>query len=306
MTTQPVNASPLSPQLQAAIAELEPTFSSFVETPLYHYTSVGGLKGILKDYKTEMWFTNARHLNDPTELDFGRKIARKVLEGYRNREGRGMFTSALFELMHKGIDPLLQSLGVYVASFSRKADDLGQWRAYADDGWGVCIKFSPVTSNSPQRACTSGAVAYGKSAITKRQSDIFDQMWEIFDRPHIIEEMVHHAHNGDVEYLRPFQEKAVISSCLFSKHQAYQAEDEVRFVIVDDAKKLRARVETRVRDREIVPYIKQELPFLEITQVQLGPAASPATQDGIRHLLRQHEYADDILVSQSKIPYRSC
>lgn len=37
--------------------------------PLHHYTDVKALEGILRNQ--ELWFTNARHFNDPKEIDYG-------------------------------------------------------------------------------------------------------------------------------------------------------------------------------------------------------------------------------------------
>jgi hypothetical protein len=41
---------------------------------------------------------------------------------------------------HKNIEATLQ---LYIASFSRARNDLAQWRAYADNGQGFAIGFSP-------------------------------------------------------------------------------------------------------------------------------------------------------------------
>lgn len=46
---------------------------------------------------------------------------------------KGMFRQANFKA----------TLEFYIASFSRARDDLGQWRAYADNGRGFAIGFSP-------------------------------------------------------------------------------------------------------------------------------------------------------------------
>jgi len=37
-----------------------------IKTPLYHYTDANGLKGIIEN--DEIWFTDYRYLNDPSEL----------------------------------------------------------------------------------------------------------------------------------------------------------------------------------------------------------------------------------------------
>jgi hypothetical protein len=50
--------------------------ASTITTPLYHYTSGRGLKGILQS--GQIWFTDYRHLNDPSELTHGIDMARDV------------------------------------------------------------------------------------------------------------------------------------------------------------------------------------------------------------------------------------
>ncbi len=43
-------------------------------------------------------------------------------------------------------------LGFFVASFSRAADDLGQWRGYGDDGRGFAVGFAPGLFHVMMRA----------------------------------------------------------------------------------------------------------------------------------------------------------
>ena len=47
---------------------------SKITAPLYHYTDIGGLAGILTN--EEIWFTDYRHLNDPKELLHGIALAK--------------------------------------------------------------------------------------------------------------------------------------------------------------------------------------------------------------------------------------
>ena len=48
-----------------------------IETPLYHYTDGRGLKGIMESQT--IWFTDYRHLNDPSELVHGLEVAHDVI-----------------------------------------------------------------------------------------------------------------------------------------------------------------------------------------------------------------------------------
>ena len=48
-----------------------------VTAPLYHYTDARGLEGIIA--AQQIWFTRYAHLNDPSELEFGMSVGKKVL-----------------------------------------------------------------------------------------------------------------------------------------------------------------------------------------------------------------------------------
>jgi hypothetical protein len=136
----------LPPELQDAIDQFkrwaeeylkaEQNKNTIIET-LYHYTDARGLEGIIKS--GEIWFTDYRHLNDPSELVHGIEMARDVARMIANGADsqvrllmetfKGTFRQANFKA----------TLEFYIASFSRARDDLGQWRAYADNGRGFAI-----------------------------------------------------------------------------------------------------------------------------------------------------------------------
>ena len=110
-----------------------------VKAPLYHYTSASSLQGIIDNQ--EIWFTSMFHLNDPTELKLGWGIANEFLREYS--EAGGEFPKILCDDFTRGFDGMVQMFGFFVASFSRNGDDLGQWRAYGDNGRGFAIGLAP-------------------------------------------------------------------------------------------------------------------------------------------------------------------
>jgi hypothetical protein len=87
---------------------------------VYHYTSLKGLKGILK--KQRIRATHFEYLNDPDELHYCRNLF--------GEEARRTDPNAADPAMF-GED--------YIASFSEVGDDLAQWRSYGDGGNGVAI-----------------------------------------------------------------------------------------------------------------------------------------------------------------------
>jgi len=56
-----------------------------VKKPLYHYTDATGLKGVIEN--DEIWFTDFRYLNDPSELRHGISRPRSDYQGSSQRKG---------------------------------------------------------------------------------------------------------------------------------------------------------------------------------------------------------------------------
>jgi hypothetical protein len=99
---------------------------------IYHYTNEAGLKGILES--GTIWLTDIFNLNDPSELSHGFSQAVNIMNG---RADDGPPESKLFAKQFSafGTQGGIQSSAHYfVASFSADGDELGQWRAYADNG----------------------------------------------------------------------------------------------------------------------------------------------------------------------------
>jgi hypothetical protein len=106
---------------------------------LYHYTNDAGLRGILESGK--LWLTDILSLNDPSELSHGLSLATTILSG---KAANGPPESKLFaddfaEMMRLG--KVQKSGDYFICSFSSTGDDLGQWRAYADNGHGYALGF---------------------------------------------------------------------------------------------------------------------------------------------------------------------
>jgi hypothetical protein len=122
----------------------EQLFNSFAETLnvpwppiLYHYTNDIGLRGVLET--GTLWLTDMFNLNDPSELSHG--ISHLV--GILNSNAvDGPFEAKNFA---QRFDQYLKHGGqrrfahYFVGSFTEAGDDLGQWRAYADNGRGYAL-----------------------------------------------------------------------------------------------------------------------------------------------------------------------
>jgi hypothetical protein len=283
--------------------------------PLYHYTDMGGFAGILNS--KQIWFTDYRHLNDKTELVHGIDIAKAMLA---NRCGEDGFVGFLFQW----IDDLLSQrnfglMAFFIASFSRNGNDLAQWRAYADDGRGVAIRFSPklfeaseAVSDDPRRNTFVGPVQYKDEQTRKRHAKGFDKAAWIantalrYAKRHLRDKTI------GMEFLNRLA-RAVIASpliwnALTCKHSSYQHEAEVRLVILGLASKFKGKISRRHRTGKVVPFVKYDLPLSEpgvIAEIVIGPAAPRNAETLIRRQLLNAGISYKIKTWRSKIPYRS-
>ena len=110
---------------------------------LYHYTAADGLLGMLQSH--QIWATNVRFMNDRSELDYGIRLVRRVLEedefvaklpqldclGFANMK-------ATIQMM---LDDAEKKTTHFAISFCEKENLLSQWRGYGQSGSGFALGF---------------------------------------------------------------------------------------------------------------------------------------------------------------------
>jgi len=107
---------------------------------LYHYTDGPGLKGILEN--RTLWLTDIFSMNDPSEIRHGVEIARKQLaEVFKNGLGEEKAKALATPFFKPALEQIKITANYFICCFSSTGDDLGQWRAYADDGHGYALGF---------------------------------------------------------------------------------------------------------------------------------------------------------------------
>jgi hypothetical protein len=314
---------PLPPVLQNAIDKfrawveqhlLTEQNASTITVPLYHYTNAQALKGMLESGR--VWFTDYRHLNDPSELTHGIDMAHDVarLLG-TGADGRvRCFLEDFADLLRP--DRFTASLEFFIASFSRARDDLGQWRAYADNGKGYAIGFAPrifsigelIPGRLPEFV---GPVRYKIDEVCARHSATLEEAASIFlDTVNANADLVRDKAVGIPfmhQFVREIIAQPIIWNCLTSKHPAYEHEQEVRLLIMGTPGHLSPHVTTRLRGSEIVPYIAHPMPLREphhIAEIAVGPAASPDAERTVTTMLASLGLDPNIVISRSDIPYR--
>jgi len=125
------------------------TIKSAYPEILYHYTTQQGLLGILQS--ETLWLTNLRYLNDSSEFIYPINLAKQYLEDrIKLLETTGFLSGPsalgsssnnrnLYE--HLNILDNFNAIPLYICSFSREGDQLGQWRGYCNNESGFSIGF---------------------------------------------------------------------------------------------------------------------------------------------------------------------
>ena len=154
---------------------------------LYHYCSLDTFYNIMKN--RSIWLSDISKSNDSEEIIFMTKKCRRAIK----RRFRPSASSSEKIESIKRTDRLLSRfsendyLKCWAMCFSEKADDLGQWRGYADDGRGVCIGFNGAMleriaeSGEPPADITDiflRKVEYGENACSKSISRTLSLIFE--------------------------------------------------------------------------------------------------------------------------------
>jgi hypothetical protein len=109
----------------------------------YHYCTAGAFEAILKTGTIR--FSDINMMNDAQEVRWGYRIfieaANELLELSRTKPRLKGMDKGFFDEVDKIISPFQMYLHPFISCFSREADMLSQWRAYADNGRGFAVGF---------------------------------------------------------------------------------------------------------------------------------------------------------------------
>ncbi|MBW7997568.1 MAG: DUF2971 domain-containing protein [Candidatus Glassbacteria bacterium] len=132
-----------TPQIREAIESFFrywlPIHTEEEELNLFHYTTQEGLTGIL--HSRSIWCSDISTLNDPEELQYGKKLVDSKLKENIAKESNDHIVKLLkriemhvndFDTYHK----------VYIACFCENDNLLSQWRIYASRGGGFNLGLS--------------------------------------------------------------------------------------------------------------------------------------------------------------------
>lgn len=275
---------------------------------LYHYTSLAGLHGIIKE--AGFWASDNRFMNDAAEQRHGAEVAVRVLLHCQRR-----FRCRRFSDILEGVIDNIRSAsktGTLVACFSTARDSLEQWRGYGPFG-AVCIGIGGNKEGERPLfygpSCLPYQAFYDERpklilllSIIRRYESEYDldlqamsEHWPTYHDKQYIDHLTTH----------------ISSSIVAFKNSAFKMESEIRIVIPYSAEKhFSGGLKFRESPLGLIPYVctgnmKGLTGLLPIREVIVGP--SPRQEligESIRIFLDHNGYSE-VAVSMSSVPFRS-
>ncbi|SRR6266700_1320089 len=304
---------------------------------LWHYTTYVGFHGIVTTKK--IWATEYRFLNDRKEFLHAKDLARTLIDEEPEQIGeqfpaRDMLRRAVDGAWNTG--PLHgERLRIMVASFSEEADQLSQWRGYADNSRGISIgldlhhirppsdigttvTFAPCLYNQAEKSTLLKAVfAHYRNGLQqwwdsvmdvarrKAKSSTFDPQFS----KQLISEHSKELSEVTTRYYATLQFDLLRTAPLL-KDESFREEKEWRLVLPQEAIMLPTNhpIEFRPARDTLVPYIAYPLNIpnqvgpIFCKGAILGSGSHPSAEIGVNLFLRKQEIP--VLAQPSKIPYR--
>ncbi|WP_298138237.1 DUF2971 domain-containing protein [Flavobacterium sp.] len=277
---------------------------------LFHYTDLEGLKNIIEN--KSFFFSNSSFLNDKQEFvkgfdTLGIIVKDKIGSSHDNN------SKIILELLYKKIKETEKS-NRFVACFSTIGDLLSQWRAYSNDGKGVCIGFDYNKLKKSFYGIDSFSIIYDDEIQTSILNFLLNEYIEFYlkDKDTLCEQFLLSNDN----FLNLISVEIFNQTSKFVgqfKHNAFDEEKEFRFEIRidDDIGNGRDILYRCGRNNLFVPYIKEEIIRKEdsvfpIKEIIIGPSLnSELNKISISSFLQKKGYnIEQIDIKESNVPYR--
>jgi len=218
------------------------------------------------------------------------------------------FSNNLSAMLRGGIEGVGH---LFVLSFSENGDDLGQWKAYADNGRGYALGFDAHTLEQAFAAQGRGhmtfPVSYDEAELRHMHRQIIDQVCPLISLPrgrNLRSEVI----NQYMSELLIFLCLPIIRAALFFKHKAYSNEQEYRFLELFPANAPAPDVKYRSRAHSLVKYREfdwRNVAAESLKKIVLGPAADPDKARRFANDCLSAFHTGTVEICPSEIPYRA-
>lgn len=276
-----------------------------------HYTSPEGLKAILSS--EQLWFSNAKFLNDKSEVNYIYSILPKTPDPYDLLLDEKLFkyiraiTDSFLENDTCDIDDIcINPTDFYVASFSTESDNLELWNYYTktSDSVGYNIQFcQPAFEEAEKSKCykfISGLVIYDFNTQQKLIRDILNEYNNLYKE---YKEEIENSTISKLNFLKQLIEILELHN-MFFKHNAFENEKEFRCVIYYVKNYDQASLDFRIVNGIFLPYLKINFDKTLVTAITISPANDQELlKESLEFYLRQKDY-HNVHIYNSRIPKR--
>ena len=282
------------------------TRSLFTTAPsetLYHYTSLGGLLGIIGSRVLRA--SDIRYMNDSAELRhtldlLNKQVTRRILGGVDHPEAMNAFLDWLSRRIVSG--PML-----FGASFRANGNLLSQWRGYSTHGKGVSIGFDPqeIARRAAAQGFSVGRCIYDPDVQARLIEDVIDGVESLAQRRGYDDR-----ERGSAQRLFQPIEEDLLRIAAVLKHPAFEEEQEWRIVSPMLSNARHGSIQFREGHSMLVPYYRFELAGedtdrVALDHVYIGPSANAElSMHSLRLYLEQQGATPRDGISYCQIPYR--
>jgi len=279
---------------------------------IFHYTNNDGLRGILESGNLRL--TSIFNLNDPSEIRHGFSNAIYILK--KMAETGSIAQQYFADRFERIYEENIERTGhFFVTSCSMSKDELGQWRAYADDGRGYVLEFDVDILNSLfDEVHKTAPGSHGMFQMRYEEDEIKAlHMAFVTNMFHLIDEAIEEVHPKDqfekfATHLSVQLAMNILEASLYFKHKAYQMESEYRYLQMFDVLKDPPSVQFRQRKNELIKYRTFKWwdgERIALKRVILGPALDyERGKRFVRECLNAFKIPI-VPIDKSEIPYRS-
>jgi len=292
--------------LQAIGLLTEKLFGDNPKGLLYHYTTLTGLLGIVKD--CTLWASDIRYMNDSAELKHSADLIRvevqeRIAKGQGKADLLGQFVDWVGNRITNG--HLL-----FGASFRSHGNLLSQWRGYSAHGNGVSLGFSAdyITACAASQQFQIGKCIYEPEKQRKLISQVVDA----------VEAQVEITTKGPESrqelasiYRTVFEsiELDLLRIAAILKHPSFREEEEWRLVSPVYTNHTEAPLLFREAHAMLVPYVEFKLQQpgcpVRLDHLYLGPTSNiNISMNSLRMFLQQKDIVPRKGIDYCQIPYR--
>lgn len=295
--------------LKACMAEIQAAHGKIKEPPtLFHYTTDFALHSIIASGVLRI--SDITALNDPTEVRHGIAPAVAAFDGIA---ANGSPVVALAREIFSTLPQNMEKIAYFnVISFSMDGDDLGQWRAYAQDGRGFALGFETKAlvrafmeqQRSEAEARGTFPLLYDDAMLVDLQTRLVTDAIERLNRVSEVPAQDREQFLGAVT-----MEVAsnVLHLALHFKHPAYKHEQEFRMLVINPAVNDFGPCQWHSRGLSLVRNL--ELTWraagVRLSQIIVGPSADIQVSTAFLDRCGATYGLSGWNVTQSAIPYRA-